>query len=133
MRVSSGRDFQSRVMGDGTATGAGTGLMRPADYIALSEDATAPADTDVALLGELVVATSAGLERAQATYAHTAGSTSYTLTKTFTLTGATARTIRKMAVFNQPAAGTMVFESAVPNPPTMQTNDQLTITETVNI
>lgn len=133
MRVAAGRDFQGRVMGNSAAAGAGTGTMRPADYIALTENAVAPADADTALTGEL---TGGGLERAIAAFAMTAGATSYTLTKTFTSSDATARTINKIGVFNAagpPPAGTMVFETAVPSPPTLVSGDQLTITETVSI
>lgn len=130
MRTAAGRDFQSRVMGNSTEAGAGTGLMRPADYIALTENAVAPADADTALAGEL---TAGGLGRAIATYAHTAGASTYTLTKTFTSSDATARTINKAGVFNASSGGTMVFETAVPSPPTLVSGDQLTITETVTI
>lgn len=130
MRTAAGRDFQSRVMGNSTETGAGTGLMRPADYIAVTENAVAPADSDTALAGEL---TGGGFTRAIAAYAHTAGATSYTLTKTFTSSDGSARTINKMAVFNASTAGTMVFETLVPSPPTLVSGDQLTLTETVNI
>lgn len=117
-------------MGDGAASGAGTGAMRPADYIALTENATAPADSDTALAGEL---TAGGLGRAQATYAHTAGASTYTLTKTFTSSDATARTINKVGVLNASSTGTLVFETAVPSPPTLVSGDQLTVTETVTI
>lgn len=109
----------------------------PAWWIALTEDTGQTLDaTATALTGELVVGTSAGLERALCTYAHTTGASTYTLTKTFTLTGATARTIQRIGVFNSSRDATgqhMVFFSAVPNPPTLVTNDQLTITETVTI
>ena len=130
MRTAAGRDFQSNVMGGGALAGAGTGAMRPADYIGLTENATAPADADTALAGEL---SAGGFARAQAAYAHTAGATNYTLTKTFTSSDGTARTINKIGVFNAAAAGVMAFETAVPSPPTLVSGDQLTITETVNI
>lgn len=128
MRTDAGKDFQSRVMGDTASTGTGT--YASATYIALTENATAPAAADTTLAAEL---TGEGLARAQAAYAHTAGAASYTLTKTFTMSSGTSRTIQKMAVFNAAAAGSMPFESLVPNPPTLVPSDQLTITETVNI
>lgn len=117
-------------MANSTETGAGTGLMRPADYIALTENATAPNDADTTLAGEL---TAGGFERALATFAHTAGASSYTLTKTFTSSDATARTINKVGVFNASTGGTMVFETAVPSPPTLVSGDQLTTTSTVSL
>lgn len=117
-------------MGNAGATGAGTGTQRPADYIALSTDAATPAAGDTTLTGEL---TGSGLQRAQATYAHTAGAATYTLSKTFTSADGTARTINKIAVFNAASTGTMVFETLVPSPPTLLSGDTLTITETVNL
>jgi len=109
----------------------------PAWWIALTEDTGQSLNAaQTSLTGELVVGTSAGLERALCTYAHTTGASTYTLTKQFTLTGGTARTIQRMAIFNSAtnvAGQHMVFFSAVPNPPTLVTNDQLTITETVTI
>lgn len=131
LRTDAGKDFQSRVMGDTASTG--TGSYAAANYIGLTEDATAPAAGDTTLTGELVVGTSAGLQRAQATYAHTAGASTYTLTKTFTLTGATPRTINKIGIFNASASGTLVFETLVSSPPTLATNDQIALTETVTI
>lgn len=128
MRTDAGKDFQSKVMGDTASTG--TGSYAAANYLALTENATAPAAGDTTLTGEL---TASGLGRAQATYAHTAGASTYTLTKAFTSSDATPRTINKMAVFNASSAGTMPFESAVPSPPTLVSGDQLTLTETISI
>lgn len=128
MRTDAGKDFQSRVMGDTSSNG--TGSYAAANYIALTENATAPAAGDTALTGEL---TAGGLGRAQATYAHTAGASTYTLTKAFTSSDATPRTINKAAVFNAASGGSMPFETAVPSPPTLVSGDQLTTTETVSI
>lgn len=132
LRTAAGRDFQSRVMGDTASTG--TGLYASASYIALTENGDAPADGDTSLTGELNAA-GGGLNRAQAIYAHTAGATNYTLTKTYTMNAndGGARTPRKMGVFNAAAAGTMPFSSLIPTPPGMVPGDQLTVTETVNI
>lgn len=128
MRTDAGKDFQSRVMGDTASNG--TGSYAAANYIALTENATAPAAGDTALTGEL---SGSGLGRAQATYAHTAGASTYTLTKAFTSSDATARTINKVGVLNASSAGTLVFESAVTSPPVLASGDVLTITETVSI
>lgn len=130
LRTNAGRDFQSRVMGDGTEGNAGTGNMRPADYLALTENAAAPALSDTTLAGELAAG---GLARAQAAYAHVAASTTYTLVYEWTSSDGSARTINKMAVFNASTGGTMVFESLVPSPPTLVAGDRLEITSTVDI
>ena len=127
-RVAAGRDFQSRVMGDTASTG--TGIYSSANFIALTENATAPADSDTVLAGEL---TSGGFTRAIAAYAHGAGTSTYTLTKTFTSSDATSRVLQKIAVFNALSGGTMVFETAIPSPPTLVSGDQVALTETVTI
>lgn len=103
----------------------------PAIYLAVTENATAPAATDTTLTSEL---TTDGFTRAIGTYAHTAAATTYTLQKVFTATG--TRTINKEAVFgavNTTAGGVMPFESAEPNPPTLVSGDTLTQTVTVTI
>lgn len=108
----------------------------PAWWFAMTENADAPVDTDVQLTAELVVGSSAGLERAILSWAHTAGASSYTLSKTFTLTGATARTINKAMVCNSAvdsADQLMLFETAMPNPPTLVTSDQLTPSYSITI
>jgi hypothetical protein len=124
MRTNAGADFQAAVMGGTSAQPA------QANYMGLSTDATAPGATDTTLASEL---TASGLGRAQATYAHTASSGTYTLSKTFTSADATPRTIQKIGVFNASSAGTLVFETALPSPPTLVSGDQLTVTETVSI
>jgi hypothetical protein len=128
LRTAAGRDFQSRVMGDPASTG--TGSYAAANYIALTESAVAPADSDTTLAGEL---TDSGLARAQATYAHVAGATTYTLTKTFTSGTATPRTPAKAAVFNAGSGGSMPFETPITNPPPLQLGDSITITYTVSL
>lgn len=130
LRTNAGRDFQCRVMGDGGNANAGTSTMRPADYLAITENATAPALGDTSLTGEL---TTGGLGRLQATYAHTASSLTYTLVRSWTSADGTARTINKCGVLNLSAAGTLVFTSLVPSPPTLVAGDSLQITVTVDI
>jgi len=127
--VNAGRDYASRLLGDVSLA------TRPAaDYLALSEDATAPAQTDTSLTAEITAAANVGLSRSEATFAHTTAATTYTLTKTFTSSvGSPAATIRKVAVLNAVTAGVMVFESLLASPPTLQPGDSLTITETVSV
>lgn len=128
LRTNAGADFQSRVMADTASTG--TGSYAAANYIALSTDATAPAAADTTLTAELV---GSGLQRQQAAYAHTGGATTFTLTKTFTSSDGTTRQINKVGVFNAASVGTLVFETAVPSPPSLVSGDSLTITETVTM
>lgn len=128
MRTNAGADFQARVMGDGAAVGAGTGAMRPADFIGLTADATAPAAASTALTGEITTGT---LARAQATYAHTNGTNTYTLTKTFTSDQSV--TVAKIGVFNAGTGGTLVFETLLNATATLVSGDQLQITETVTL
>lgn len=128
MRTDAGRDHQARVMGDGSAVGAGTGDMRPADYIGLSADLDAPNASDTTLTGEIVAGT---LVRAQATYAHTNGTNVYTLTRTFTSDQTVD--IAKVGVFNDPTAGTLVFENLLGSAAPLISGDQVAITVTVTL
>lgn len=132
LRTSAGRDFQSKVMGDEASTGTGT--YASARYEALTENATAPADGDTALAGELA-AGGGGLIRAQTAFGHTGGASTYTNVKTFTMNSndGTSRTIQKDGQLNAPSTGTLVFSTLMPNPPTLVPGDQLTPTRTVTI
>lgn len=123
-----GKDWQSKTLGDTASTG--TGAYAAANYIGLTENTSAPAAGDTALTGEL---TGSGLARAQGTYAHTTGASSYTITKTFTSADATTRTIHKAALFNASSTGTMPFESALPSDAILVSGDTLTITWTISI
>ena len=128
MRVASGRTFQSNVMGNTASTG--TGIYAPATFFALTENATAPADADTALLGEL---TAGGFARAVGVYAYTAGASNWTLSKTFTSADATTRTLQKIGIFNAATVGTLVFETAIPSPPALVSGDQVALTSTISI
>src|SRR5579872_6623307 len=120
LRTNAGGDWQSSVMGNTSAPPA------TANYIAVSNDATAPTATDTTLAGEV---TGNGLGRAQGAYAHTNGTTSYTIQKVFTATGTQAS--QKTALFNATSNGTMVFEAAYTQV-TVNSGDTLTVTWTVN-
>jgi len=128
MRTAAGRDFQSRVMADTASNG--TGSYAAARYVAVTENATAPADADTALAGELTLS---GFGRATAAYAHTAGATTYTLTITMTSSDATTRTLQKVGILNATSAGTLAFETAIPSPPTLVSGDAVTFTTTVTL
>lgn len=128
LRTNAGRDWQARIMGSGGAGGAGTGAMHPADFIGLTTDATAPNASSTTLTSEIAAGT---LTRAQAIFAHTTGTASYTLTWTFTADQPV--TIAKLGVFNAVSGGTLVFETMLNAPAPMQSGDQLAITETITL
>lgn len=107
----------------------------PCRIIALSTNSTAPAATDTSLAGELNNV-GGGLNRARVTYSHTIGSSSYSLTNTWTANSSdgASNTIQKMGVLNTivSGAGILAFESAVPSPPTLVSGDTIQLVETVN-
>lgn len=103
------------------------------NYMALSANATAPAATNTTLAGEIVTA---GLARALATYAHTAGTNTSTLTKTFTAVAADVSggsvTVAKFAIFNAAAAGTEGYETLLNSTALISVaGDNVTVTETL--
>ena len=125
MITSAGKDFQAAQM---FSTAPGT---NGANYIALTANATAPAAADTVLTGEFAAA-SGGLNRVIGTYAHTAGTGTTTVTKTFTANSndGTSNTINKAGLFNLASAGVLVLETAVPSPPTLVPADSLAVTWT---
>jgi hypothetical protein len=108
----------------------GTGAYAAANYIALTADTGTPVDTDTTLPGELETGNSGTLSRTQATYAHTTGTSSYTLTNLFTSDESV--TIAKIGVLNDPTAGTLVFEDLFGVPAVLYSGDQLLVVETVS-
>ncbi len=128
LRTFAGRDLQARVLADPGSTG--TGNYAPANFVAFTEDPAVPAEGDTTLVGEL---TGGGLQRGQATYAHTAGALTYTLTRSVTSSDPTARKLNKVGVFNAPTGGTMMFETLVPSPPTIVSGDSVTTTSTITM
>ncbi len=102
----------------------------PAMWLALTSDSGAASASDTSLASE---ATTNGLGRALATYAHTAAASTYTLQKVFNATG--SLTVNKEANFASAVASTgpMPFESAVGSPPALINGDQMTLTDTITI
>lgn len=115
---------------DYVADSLGKSASRPtvAEYLALSENATAPAAGDTSLTGEI---TTNGLARAIATYAHTVAATSYTLSKTWTASGAFTA-VQKAGMFTAVSGGTMPFENTF-TATALAINDQLSVVWTVNV
>lgn len=107
-----------------------------ANYVALTANAVAPGAGDTTLTGEITTV-GGGLVRAQATPAHTNGTSTYTLSKTFTANGSDSLpvTIAKIGVFNAtPSGGSMMFETLLSATATLTASgDQLVLTETVTL
>jgi hypothetical protein len=117
--------------------GSGAGAQ-PAQfqYMAIANNATAttPAVGDTVLTGEITTA-GGGLLRGQATYAHTGGASTTTLTRTFTANGSDSLpvTVSQDGIFNATSAGTMAYKSAItPSTATLSASgDSLTLTRTI--
>lgn len=106
-----------------------------ANYIALTANATAPGAGDTTLTAEIATG-GGGLIRAQATPAHSNGTSTYTLTKTFTANGSDSLpvTIAKIGVFNASSSGSMMFETLLTTTATLSASgDALTITDTCTL
>lgn len=106
-----------------------------ANYMALANSATAttPAASDTTLTGEITTA-GGGLIRKQATYAHTAGTNTTTLTATFTANGSDslAVTVSQIGIFNASSSGTMALKTALSSNATLTTSgDNVSVTETI--
>lgn len=101
-----------------------------ARYMGLTENASAAAATDTALTGEL---TTGGASRALATYAHTGGTSTYTMAKTFSIT-ASFPAIHKGALFtasNTTAGGVMPFVAVLNADANVISGDSLAVTATI--
>lgn len=130
MLTNAGKDMVAGALGDRSGSRPAAG-----DYLALTANATAPAAGDTTLTAEIVTA-SGGLIRAQATYAHTGGTSTYTLSKTFTVNGndSIPVTVAKVGVFNASSSGSLVWETLLGTTATLSAvGDALTVTETVTI
>lgn len=84
----------------------------PFNYMALTAGVGAPAVGDTTLTGEIATA-GGGLLRATATYAHTGGTNTSTLTKTFTANGSDTLpvTIAQIGIFNAATVGTLAYHT----------------------
>ena len=114
-------------MGDTSSNGTGT--YAPATWMGFSADAVAPAAGDVTVASEI----NAGpLARAQAVFAHTSGSASYTLTRS--VTSDQNVTLRKLGVYTAASpGGVLVFEASIPDPPGLVPGDTIQTTHTVQL
>ncbi len=117
----------------------------PAMFMALSTSSTAPASTDVTLVGEVTTGSPAGetnvpgtlpsgLVRQIATFAHSAGVNTYTATAVYTANAGDVypTQVYRMGTFPSLTAGPLMFETALPASVTFTgAGDQLTVTQTV--
>ncbi len=124
-----GKDIISKQLGAGQNATSNVNANGN-NYIALSTDATAPAAGDTTLLGEI---TTGGLGRAQGTWGHTNGTSTYVIRKTFTAS-ATFTAVQKAGLFNSAvasSAGTLA-ENTFPSV-NLISGDQITISWTITI
>jgi hypothetical protein len=101
-------------------------------FMALTENASAASASNTALTGEI---TTGGASRARATYAHTGGTNTYTMTKTFTIS-ASFPAIHRMGMFTAStltATGIMVFEAVLNADANVISGDSLQVTQTVTL
>lgn len=130
MLTTAGKDMVSSALGDSSGSRAAA-----ATYIALTANTTAPAAGDTTLTSEITTA-GGGLVRAAASYAHTTGASTFTLTKTFTGNGSDSYpvTIGKVGVFNASSSGTLVWESLLsPTATFSASGDNTTLTVTITV
>lgn len=130
MLHTAGKDFVASALGDRSGSRAAA-----ADYLALTANTTSPVAGDTTLTAEIATG-GGGLIRAQATYAHTGGASTYTLTKTFTANGSDSLpvTVGKVGVFNAGSSGTMPWSTLLsPTATVSASGDALTITTTITI
>lgn len=112
-----GRDF---VMNQAYSTSPGANGL---NWIGLSDSSLTETSASTTLSGEI---TSNGLARAQGTYAHTAGTSTLTVSKVFTATG--AQSARKAALFSAASGGTMNHAVAFASAKSLDPGDTLSVT-----
>ena len=103
-----------------------------ARYLGLTSDSGAASASDTALTSEI---TTNGGGRALATYAHTGGTATFTMSKTFSISG-TLTAIHKMGLLTcstTTAAGILVFETVLNQDATVGNGDSLAVTWTGTI
>jgi len=124
-----GRDFMHAQVY--TNSSAGT---IGANYIAVTENASAAAAGDTTLASEI---TTNGLARAlvtasSGTVTHTGGTNTTTFDHTFTASGGTFAAVQKCGTFNASSAGTMVHEATF-TAAALADGDKLQIVYTLNL
>jgi len=145
LKTTAGIDFMATAIGSSAYPYSSLG---PPEVINLSNDSASPAAGDCVTYTSSCtfpgVLQNSGMLAATATYAHTAGTSTYTLTHTWTATG-TVSNIQKVSVSWQPLASggggcsvgpsgpcSYIFENTF-TPVSLSANDQLQVTWTVTI
>ena len=126
IRTNAGSDVIAMQSAGGSASATAT-----AHWMAITANATTPSATDTTLTGEL---TTTGLIRAAATFAHTAGTSVYTLTRTFTTSGTDVVpvTLAKIGIFDAITSGNLCFETLLSATATLTVlGDAVTVTHTI--
>jgi hypothetical protein len=101
-------------------------------FMGLTENASAASASNTTLTGEI---TTGGCSRALTTYAHTGGTSTFTLQKSYSVT-ASFPAIHRMGLFtasNTTAAGIMVFETVLNADANVVNGDTLQVTDTVTL
>ncbi len=103
----------------------------PARYIALTENASAASASSTSLTGEI---TSGGLGRALGTYAHTLGASTFTLTKSFSVTSSFPA-VHRAGLFQVSTASSSLlsFETVLNADANVINGDTLQVTWTITI
>lgn len=130
MLTNAGKDMIASALGDSSGS-----REAAATYMAVTANTTAPSASDTTLTGEITTA-GGGLVRAAATYAHTGGTSTYTLTRTFTANGSDSLpvTLGKVGIFNASSSGKMPWETLLSSTATLTSSgDNVTITETITL
>lgn len=124
LRTNVGADFWNTQLFSTSAAGS------QANYIAMTTDTGAAAAGDTTLTSE---ETLNGLARAQGTVNHTGSATTTTITKTFTYTGSSLKTIHRLGLFTAVSSGTLVLETVLNADASVNANgDTIAITWTIN-
>ena len=126
MRTYVGRDLQAALMADPGSNA--TGAYAPANWMGITASAVAEDPTRTTLPGEL---TGGSMGRSQSTYSHTAGTTSYTLIRTWVADRQV--TVAKFAVFNAASGGVMMFEKNLDEPVPLKSGDSFQIVHTISL
>lgn len=135
LRTNDGIDYVAQQLGSAGASATATNIARwmaigSADYTPLATHRSLNSATQGVTTSEW---TSNGLTRAQATPAHTAAVANYTLTNTFTVTTGTSVAYTIGEFDRSAAASSILFLTTDITNTTLNVNDQLQITHTVNI
>jgi hypothetical protein len=128
LMVNGGRDALMRLGYDTTRTGLSTGFS----YMGVSANTSAAVATNTTLPGEITTA-GGGLLRKQGVYGHSAGTSTVTISATFTGNGSDAYSVvlAKIGLFDAVTSGTLGHEQLLATTATLsQSGDSVAITYT---